>query len=148
MQNQQQNDSYNVAWDPSLMLEITLPDPESFLKIRETLTRIGIASKTERILYPSCHILHKRGRYFILHFKEMFALEGKPSSLSHDDIARRNTIALLLEQWGLCVILNKGNLVNSTNIANIKIIPFKEKTLWVIKPKFRMLSDRKHQQSF
>lgn len=143
-----QNNQNNVYWDSRLMLEITLPDPESFLKIRETLTRIGIASKTEKVLYPSCHILHKRGRYFILHFKEMFELEGKPSSLSDDDIARRNTIAQLLEQWGLCVIINKQKLIQYSNIANIKIIPYKEKDSWVIKPKFRMLSDRKQQQSF
>lgn len=131
-----------VSWSADQMLEIELSDPDSFLKIRETLTRIGVASKTEQILYPSCHILHKRGRYFILHFKEMFSLEGKPSSLSDDDIARRNTIATLLEQWGLCVILNKEGL-SHTNISNIKIIPFKEKPNWVISPKFRMLSDRK-----
>ena len=143
MQNLQNDRSYEVTWTPEIMLEITLPDPESFLKIRETLTRIGIASKTEDILYPSCHILHKRGRYFILHFKEMFALEGKPSSLSYDDLARRNTIAQLLEQWGLCHIIDKSGL-SYANVANIKIIPFKEKKLWVIKPKFRMMSDRKY----
>lgn len=129
-----------------MMLEILLPDPDSFLKIRETLTRIGVASKTENTLYPSCHILHKRGRYFILHFKEMFALEGKETTLSHEDVARRNTIAELLEQWGLCTLVDKTDLVY-TNVANFKIIPYKEKSQWVISPKFRMMTDRKNSQN-
>lgn len=144
-----QNYDVNVLkWTPESMLEIVLPDPDAFLKIRETLTRIGIASKTEMILYPSCHILHKRGRYFILHFKEMFALDGKHSSLSRDDIARRNTIASLLQDWGLCKIIQVSESLETTNIANIKIIPFKEKSQWDIQPKFRMLSDRKQKTTF
>ena len=132
-----------VKWTPELMLEVKLPDPDSFLKIKETLTRIGISSKTKNILYPSCHILHKRGKYFILHFKEMFSLEGKYSDLSEDDISRRNTIARLLQQWGLCNIMSYDGLTFAP-MAGIKIIAYKEKHEWVIEPKFKMMSDRKN----
>jgi hypothetical protein len=128
-------------WTPEKLLEVTIEDPDSFLKIRETLTRIGIASKTEKILYPSCHILHKRGKYYIVHFKEMFALEGKPSDITVDDIVRRNTIAKLIEQWGLCTVVLKEQIA-VTNMSNIKVIPHREKSQWVIKPKYKMLSDR------
>lgn len=128
------------------LVEITIDEPDSFLKIRETLNRIGIASKKEKVLYPSCHILHKKGRYYIVHFKEMFALEGKAFDMTLDDMIRRNTIARLLEQWKLCKIVSKDELP-VTNLSNIKIVPYKEKDQWVIKPKYRMLSDRLKSQS-
>jgi hypothetical protein len=131
-------------WTPEKLLEVNLSDPDSFLKIRETLTRIGIAAKKENILYQSCHILHKRGKYYIVHFKEMFALENKPSDITVDDIVRRNTIAKLLEQWGLCEVTSKEPL-QTTNMSNIKVIPHKEKHNWVMKPKYRMLADRKRE---
>lgn len=130
-----------VEWNPEQLLEISISDPDSFLKIRETLTRIGIASKKDNVLYPSCHILHKRGKYYLVHFKEMFALEGKPSDITVDDVTRRNTIALLLEQWGLCKVLSKTPLA-TTNMSNIKVVPYKDKSKWTIKPKYKMLSDR------
>lgn len=130
-----------VEWNPEQLLEIAISDPDSFLKIRETLTRIGIASKKENILYPSCHILHKRGKYYLVHFKEMFALEGKPSDITVEDVTRRNTIAKLLEQWGLCKVMETKEL-QTTNMSNIKVIPYKEKSKWTIKPKYKMLSDR------
>jgi Bacteriophage translational regulator len=130
-----------IDWTPEELLEVNLSDPDSFLKIRETLTRIGIAAKKENILYQSCHILHKRGKYYIVHFKEMFALEGKPSDITLDDLIRRNTIAKLLEQWGLCKLVS-GEQLQTTNMSNIKVIPHKEKNNWVVKPKYKMLSDR------
>lgn len=129
-------------WTPEELLEVELSDPDAFLKIRETLTRIGIAAKKENVLYQSCHILHKRGKYYIVHFKEMFALEGKPSDITVDDIVRRNTIAKLLEQWGLCKVVSNKEL-QTTNMSNIKVIPHKEKANWMMKPKYRMLADRK-----
>ena len=128
-------------WTPDKMLEITINEPDSFLKIKETLTRIGVASKKEPVLYPSCHILHKRGRYFICHFKELFAIEGKKSDISVDDVARRNTIAKLLEQWGLCQLVIQEP-TPLANLSNIKIVPYRDKTKWTIKPKFQMMGDR------
>ena len=139
MQNNYALDVY-VEWTPEKMLEVNITDPDSFLKIRETLSRIGIASKKEFILYPSCHILHKRGKYYIVHFKEMFALEGKQSDITVEDLVRRNTIAKLLEQWGLCKILQEE--IPTTNMSNIKVVPYKEKSKWTFKPKFMMLTDR------
>jgi Bacteriophage translational regulator len=108
-------------------VEITLPTPDDFLKIKETLTRIGIKSKRENILYQSCHILHKRGRYYIMNFKELFLLDGKEADFSDDDFRRRNTIAKLLEQWGICKIVNKEDIEIVVPISEISIIPFKEK---------------------
>lgn len=139
MQNNYALDVY-VEWTPEKMLEVTITDPDSFLKIRETLSRIGIASKKDFILYPSCHILHKRGRYYIVHFKEMFALEGKQSDITVEDLVRRNTIAKLLEQWGLCKVIQED--IPTTNMSNIKVVPYKEKSKWTFKPKFMMLTDR------
>jgi hypothetical protein len=133
-------DAYN--WQPEDMLEITLPDPDSFLKVRETLSRIGVASKHEQTLYQSCHILHRQGRYFICSFKEMFLISGKDSNITVEDIRRRNTIAKLLEQWGLCKILVEGELM-ITPISSIKIVPYKEKKNWNLIQKFTMYADRK-----
>ena len=114
-----------VDWDPGLMLEIKLGEPDDFLKIRETLSRIGVASRKERKLYQSCHILHKQGRYYIVHFKELFALDGKATNLSQNDIERRNTITGLLEDWGLVEVL--GLSEPRAPLSQIKIISFKEK---------------------
>ena len=124
-------------WDPSKMLEVTLAEPDDFLKVKETLTRIGVASKKDRKLYQSCHILHKQGRYFIVHFKELFLLDGKKSNLEVGDIARRNTIATLLSDWGLIDIVH-GHPQNLAPLRQIKILPFKEKSTWELCPKYNI----------
>ena len=118
----------SINWKPEQMLEVVLKEPDDFLKIRETLSRIGVASRKEKILYQSCHILHKQGKYYITHFKELFALDGKDTNLSENDIARRNTIAKLLGDWGLVEI--KGNTEPAAPLSQIKIIAFKEKDAW------------------
>lgn len=123
-------------WDPSLMLEVTLNEPDDFLKVKETLTRIGVASKKDRKLYQSCHILHKQGRYFIVHFKELFLLDGKKSNLEENDVARRNTIATLLSDWGLIGIDNIPTL--RAPLRQIKIISYKEKDQWDLCPKYNI----------
>ena len=125
-----------VDWDPGLMLEVKLGEPDDFLKIRETLSRIGVASRKERKLYQSCHILHKQGRYFIVHFKELFALDGKPTNLSQNDIERRNTISGLLEDWGLVEIL--GIAEPRAPLSQIKILSFKEKDDWTLETKYNI----------
>jgi hypothetical protein len=118
-------------------VEIRLSEEEDFLKIKETLTRIGVASKKEKKLYQSCHILHKRGRYYIVHFKELFQLDGKDSDFTEDDRARRNTIAGLLEDWQLFVIVNKEQQREPiAPLNNIKILPFKEKSEWILESKY------------
>jgi ribosomal protein L36 len=127
-------DSYH--WTESCLYEIILPDPDAFLKIKETLSRIGIASKKEKILCQTCHILHRRGKYYIMNFKELFALDGKPTNIEYNDIARRNTIANLLEQWGLCKVVQKSDLILTTNC--IKIIPFAQKSQWTLTVKYTM----------
>ena len=118
------------------MLEVTLREPDDFLKIRETLSRIGVASRKERKLYQSCHILHKQGRYFIVHFKELFALDGKQTNLSENDIARRNTISKLLKDWGLVEL--KGEIEPIAPLSQIKIISFKEKNDWTLETKYNI----------
>ena len=127
-----------IEWAPSSMLEVTLNEPDDFLKVRETLTRIGVASRKDNKLYQSCHILHKQGRYFIVHFKELFLLDGKKSNLEENDIARRNTIATLMSDWGLVSIDNKGNAEPLAPLRQIKIIPFKEKNNWELCPKYNI----------
>ena len=125
-----------VEWTPASMLEVTLNEPDDFLKVRETLTRIGVASRKDKKLYQSCHILHKQGRYFIVNFKELFLLDGKKSNLEENDIARRNTIAQLMSDWGLI-----GMDTNAEPLApmrQIKIIPFKEKNDWELCPKYNI----------
>ena len=125
-----------LDWDPGLMLEVKLGEPDDFLKIRETLSRIGVASRKERKLYQSCHILHKQGRYFIVQFKELFALDGKPTNLSQNDIERRNTISGLLEDWGLVEIL--GIAEPRAPLSQIKILSFKEKDDWTLETKYNI----------
>lgn len=128
-----------VDWTPSSMLEVTLAQPDDFLKVRETLTRIGVASnKTVHRLYQSCHILHKQGRYFIVHFKELFLLDGKPSNLSVNDIERRNTIATLLSDWGLLTIVDISQCQGKAPLRQIKIIPHRDKATWELVPKYQI----------
>ena len=127
-----------VEWNPNNMLEVTLNEPDDFLKIRETLTRIGVASRKDNKLYQSCHILHKQGRYFIVHFKELFLLDGKKSNLEENDVARRNTIATLMSDWGLVDIQNIEGAKPLAPIRQIKIIPFKEKSEWELCPKYNI----------
>ena len=126
-----------IEWTPQSMLEVTLNEPDDFLKIRETLTRIGVASRRDQKLYQSCHILHKQGRYFIVHFKELFLLDGKKSNLEESDIARRNTIATLMSDWGLLTI-NKKDLNPMAAVRTIKIIPYSEKQQWELCPKYNI----------
>lgn len=127
-----------IEWTPASMLEVTLNEPDDFLKVRETLTRIGVASRKDNTLFQSCHILHKQGRYFIVHFKELFLLDGKKSNLEENDIARRNTIATLMSDWGLVSIDNREKAQPLAPMRQIKIIPFKEKNNWTLQPKYNI----------
>ena len=127
-----------IEWNPNNMLEVTLNEPDDFLKVRETLTRIGVASRKDNKLYQSCHILHKQGRYFIVHFKELFLLDGKKSNLEENDVARRNTIATLISDWGLLSIDNKDKLQPIAPLRQIKIISFKDKDQWELCPKYNI----------
>ena len=125
-----------INWTQEHMLEIGLKEPDDFLKVRETLSRIGVASRKERKLYQSCHILHKQGRYYIVHFKELFALDGKKTNLSENDIARRNTIANLLKDWGLINIL--GEVIDVAPLSQIKVLSFSEKNEWTLETKYNI----------
>lgn len=127
-----------VQWNPDMMLEISLSEPDDFLKVRETLTRIGVASRRDNTLFQSCHILHKQGRYFIVHFKELFLLDGKKSNLEVSDVERRNTIATLLQDWGLVTILNKEVAKNCAPMRQIKIIAYRDKPNWTLQPKYNI----------
>ena len=130
-------------WVPADMLEVTLNEPDDFLKIRETLTRIGVASRKDQKLYQSCHILHKQGRYFIVHFKELFLLDGKPSNLIENDIQRRNTISTLLSDWGLVTMIKPSQAKDTAPLRQIKVIPFKEKGQWELCPKYNIGNTQK-----
>ena len=125
-------------WAPQRMLEVTLPEPDNFLKVKETLTRIGVASKKDKTLYQSCHILHKQGKYFIVHFKELFALDGKESNISLNDVGRRNTIAKLLEDWGLLKIVLHDACEEQVTMSQIKIVSFSEKRDWNLVAKYNI----------
>ena len=125
-------------WTPDAMLEVDLIEPDNFLKVRETLTRIGIASRKDKKLFQSCHILHKQGKYFIVHFKELFALDGKESDISMSDIERRNVIAELLQDWGLLKILDKAKAEPKASLSQIKVVSFKEKGEWELVPKYNI----------
>jgi hypothetical protein len=121
------------------MVEVTLGEKDDFLKVRETLTRIGVASKKEKILYQSCHILHKQAKYYIVHFKELFSLDGKPTDLTENDIARRNTVANLLEDWELIKIVKKDQTAEPTvSLSQVKILSHKEKNDWQLVPKYNI----------
>ena len=126
------------SWNPDSMLEVQLKEPDDFLKVRETLTRIGVASRKDKKLFQSCHILHKQGRYFITHFKELFALDGKESNLTENDIERRNTIAQLLGDWGLIAIVNATVAENKAPLSQIKVLSFKEKGEWDLQAKYNI----------
>ena len=130
-----------LAWHPDLMLEIKLAEADDFLKVRETLSRIGIASRKERKLYQSCHTLHKQGRYFLVHFKELFALDGKPANISINDIQRRNTIAGLLSDWGLVEIL--GDASDKAPLSQIKVLSYREKEDWLLETKYNIGNKKK-----
>lgn len=127
-----------VEWNSGMMLEVTLAEPDDFLKVKETLTRIGIASRKENKLFQSCHILHKQGRYFIVHFKELFMLDGKKSNLEVIDVQRRNTIATLLQDWGLVQIETKDIAKDCAPMRQIKIIGYKDKENWELCPKYNI----------
>ena len=129
-------DSFN--WSPEMMLEVTLNQPDDFLKIRETLSRIGVASRKDKTLFQSCHILHKQGKYYIVHFKELFALDGKKATLVENDVQRRNTISVLLQDWNLLSIVKPEAAENKAPLSQIKIIAFKEKNEWNLQAKYNI----------
>ena len=130
--------SEEISWSADDMLEVTIKQPDDFLKVRETLTRIGVASRKDKILYQSCHILHKQGKYYIVHFKELFALDGKKATLVENDIQRRNTIAVLLSDWSLIEIVNPQAAENKAPLSQIKVLPFKEKKEWNLSAKYNI----------
>tara|TARA_B100000029_G_scaffold180442_2_gene178111 strand:+ start:5978 stop:6400 length:423 start_codon:yes stop_codon:yes gene_type:complete len=127
-----------VKWDEQQMVEVALKEPDDFLKVRETLTRIGVASRKEKKIYQSCHILHKRGKYYIVHFKELFALDGKHTNLSINDVQRRNRIAQLLSDWGLLTILTPEKIDTIAPLNQIKVLAFKEKNEWILESKYNI----------
>ena len=127
-----------INWSADSMLEVTIKQPDDFLKIRETLTRIGVASRKDKTLFQSCHILHKQGKYYITHFKELFALDGKNSSLTLNDIQRRNTITLLLQDWNLIEVVQPTLVENKAPLSQIKVLPFKEKSEWTLVAKYNI----------
>jgi hypothetical protein len=131
-----ENKMEEVNWTQEHMLEVGLNEPDDFLKVRETLSRIGVASRKEKKLYQSCHILHKQGKYYIVHFKELFALDGKQTNLSENDIARRNTISNLLKDWGLISIM--GDASNVAPLSQIKVLSFREKDDWTLETKYNI----------
>ena len=134
------------VWTQEQMLEVGLKEPDDFLKVRETLSRIGVASRKEKTLFQSCHILHKQGKYYIVHFKELFALDGKDTNLSENDIARRNTIANLLSDWGLVNVVSKSD-VESAPLSQIKVISFKEKNEWKLETKYNIGKKKKPEEN-
>ena len=127
-----------ISWSQGDMLEVTIKQPDDFLKVRETLTRIGVASRKDKTFYQSCHILHKQGKYYIVHFKELFALDGKKSTLSQNDIQRRNTITLLLQDWSLIDVVKKEMTEDKAPLSQIKVLPFKEKKDWTLSAKYNI----------
>ena len=127
-----------TSWSPEQMLEVRLNEPDDFLKVRETLSRIGVASRKDKTLFQSCHILHKQGKYYIVHFKELFALDGKQTDLNEDDISRRNTIAKLLAEWDLVNIVSEQQIHPADSMSSIKVIPFSQKTEWELVAKYNI----------
>ena len=132
-----------VEWNPNDMLEVSLNEPDDFLKIRETLTRIGVASRKDNKLYQSCHILHKQGRYYLVHFKELFALDGKHANLTINDVQRRNRIAQLLADWGLISIVNVETIKDIAPLNQIKVLAYKDKGDWILETKYNIGSKKK-----
>ena len=127
-----------VNWSPDMMVEVTLKEPDDFLKVRETLTRIGVASRKEKKLYQSAHILHKQGRYYITHFKELFALDGKHANLTVNDVQRRNRIIRLLSDWGLVEVVNEDKIMDIAPLNQIKVIAYREKNEWILEQKYNI----------
>ena len=132
-----------VNWDPNQMVEVTLNEPDDFLKVRETLTRIGVASRKEKKIYQSCHILHKQGRYFLVHFKELFALDGKHANLTSNDVQRRNRIAQLLVDWGLVGIVSVDSIQDVAPLNQIKVLSYKDKGDWILETKYNIGGKKK-----
>ena len=136
-----------VKWSADQMIEVTLGEPDDFLKVRETLTRIGVASRKEKKIYQSCHILHKQGRYFIVHFKELFALDGKHANLTQNDVQRRNRIIQLLCDWGLITVLNADNITDIAPLNQIKVLAYKEKNDWILETKYNIGKKKKVEET-
>jgi hypothetical protein len=132
-----------VKWSPDQMVEVSLNEPDDFLKVRETLTRIGVASRKEKKIYQSCHILHKQGRYYLVHFKELFALDGKHANLTLNDIQRRNRIVQLIADWGLVTILNPEKITDIAPLNQIKVLAYKEKDEWILETKYNIGAKKK-----
>ena len=135
-----------VKWSTDQMIEITLNEPDDFLKVRETLTRIGVASRKEKKIYQSCHILHKQGRYYIVHFKELFALDGKHANLTQNDVQRRNRIIQLLSDWGLITIMNVSKITDIATLNQIKVLAYKEKHEWILETKYNIGKKKKTEE--
>jgi endonuclease III len=132
------NTDTEVSWSADQMVEVILNEPDDFLKVRETLTRIGVASRKEKKLYQSCHILHKQGRYYIVHFKELFALDGKRANLFLNDVQRKNRVAQLLQDWGLVKIVNADQVIDAAPLSQIKVLAFKDKHEWILESKYNI----------
>ena len=130
--------SDEITWSQDMMLEVSLREPDDFLKVRETLTQVGVASRKERKLYQSCHILHKRGKYYIVHFKELFALDGKPTNITENDLQRRNRISKLLSDWGLISVVGEDISENLAPLNQIKVLSFKDKGEWTLESKYNI----------
>ena len=132
-----------VKWAPDQMVEVVLSEPDDFLKVRETLTRIGVASRKEKKIYQSCHILHKQGRYYLVHFKELFALDGKHANLTTNDVQRRNRIAQLLADWGLITIVDATKILDIAPLNQIKVLAYRDKSDWTLETKYNIGSKKK-----
>lgn len=132
-----------VKWTPDQMVEVILNEPDDFLKVRETLTRIGVASRKEKKIYQSCHILHKQGRYYLVHFKELFALDGKHANLTVNDVQRRNRIVQLIADWGLVEVVDATKIQDIAPLNQIKVLPYKEKGDWILETKYNIGSKKK-----
>ena len=136
-----------VKWSADQMIEVKLGEPDDFLKVRETLTRIGVASRKEKKIYQSCHILHKQGRYFIVHFKELFALDGKHANLTVNDVQRRNRIIQLLTDWGLITVLKPDSVIDVAPLNQIKVLAYKEKGEWILETKYNIGKKKKVEET-
>ena len=136
-----------VNWSPDMMVEVLVNEPDDFLKVRETLTRIGVASRKEKKLYQSCHILHKQGRYYLVHFKELFALDGKRANLTVNDVQRRNRITKLLSDWGLIGIVKEDSVMDIAPLNQIKVLSYKDKGDWILEQKYNIGKKNKVQET-
>jgi len=136
-----------VKWSADQMIQVTLNEPDDFLKVRETLTRIGVASRKEKKIYQSCHILHKQGRYYIVHFKELFALDGKHANLTQNDVQRRNRIIQLLTDWGLITVLKPESVIDVAPLNQIKVLAYKEKGEWILETKYNIGKKKKVEET-